>query len=183
MTKTTKILIAIIALLILSSPILYQQYKKYKFEKEVDRKWKELNDKMQKEIDEADAIYQKEYQKVLKLKKLYENDHYGGKTPEETLQLFVEALKKKDYKLAAKYYVPEKWDKMEGEMKNWVEEYPDSSEQFIEDYNNNGIDSKINKILNQAVIKVYIDKERKEVPFRIEMQLNQINHIWKISKF
>ncbi len=32
------------------------------------------------------------------------NDRYGGKTPEETLDLFLEALKKNDPKLAARYY-------------------------------------------------------------------------------
>ena len=133
MNKITKILIPIFILLILSSPVFYKQYEKYKRKKDVDRNWKELNDKMQKQIDEADAIYQKEYQKILKLKKLYENDHYGGKTPEETLALFVEALKKKDYKLAAKYYVPEKWGQIEGEMKGWVSSQ--NAEDFISTYN------------------------------------------------
>ena len=37
------------------------------------------------------------------LKKLYEEDTYGGKTPEETLALFIDALKKGDTDLAAKY--------------------------------------------------------------------------------
>lgn len=31
-------------------------------------------------------------------------DTYGGATPEETLKLFVEALEKKDYELASKYF-------------------------------------------------------------------------------
>ena len=35
-------------------------------------------------------------------------DTYGGATPEETLQLFVDALKAGDIELAAKYYIPEK---------------------------------------------------------------------------
>lgn len=34
----------------------------------------------------------------------YRADNYGGATPEETLRLFVEALEKKDYELASKYY-------------------------------------------------------------------------------
>jgi len=32
-------------------------------------------------------------------------DTYGGKTPEETLNLFIEALKKEDLELASKYFV------------------------------------------------------------------------------
>lgn len=37
----------------------------------------------------------------------YRADNYGGATPEETLRLFIEALEKKDYELAAKYFVVE----------------------------------------------------------------------------
>ena len=38
-------------------------------------------------------------------KKAMEADVYGGKTPEETLQLFIDALKKGDIELASKYYI------------------------------------------------------------------------------
>lgn len=34
----------------------------------------------------------------------YRNDTHGGKTPEETLDLFINALKKNDVELASKYY-------------------------------------------------------------------------------
>ncbi|MBI4134773.1 MAG: hypothetical protein HY471_01540 [Candidatus Sungbacteria bacterium] len=42
----------------------------------------------------------------------YRNDPYGGSTPEETLQLFIDALKKGDIELASKYFIideQEKW--------------------------------------------------------------------------
>lgn len=42
------------------------------------------------------------------LKKQYAEDPYGGDTPEETLRLFVDALKKGDTDLAAKYFIMEK---------------------------------------------------------------------------
>ena len=35
----------------------------------------------------------------------YENDTYGGTTPEATLALFIDALKKGDIDLASKYFV------------------------------------------------------------------------------
>ena len=38
-------------------------------------------------------------------KKAREADTYGGKTPEETLQMFVEALKNEDIDLASKYFM------------------------------------------------------------------------------
>lgn len=42
------------------------------------------------------------------LEKKYAEDPYGGETPEETLRLFVDALKKGDTDLAAKYFVLDK---------------------------------------------------------------------------
>jgi len=52
---------------------------------------------------------QKNYEKYLTWKSSYEKamseDTYGGKTSEETLNLFIEALKKEDLELASKYFV------------------------------------------------------------------------------
>jgi hypothetical protein len=39
---------------------------------------------------------------------LYKNDVYGGKTPEETFEMYVAALKKGDLELASKYFVVDK---------------------------------------------------------------------------
>ncbi len=39
-----------------------------------------------------------------RLEAAYANDTYGGDTPEETLRLFIAALKKGDTELAAKYF-------------------------------------------------------------------------------
>ena len=41
------------------------------------------------------------------LERLYREDTYGGFTPEETLQLFIEALKTGDVELASKYFIIE----------------------------------------------------------------------------
>ena len=50
------------------------------------------------------------------LKKLYEEDTYGGKTPEETLALFVDALKKGDMDLAAKYVFIDDQEKVRADL-------------------------------------------------------------------
>ncbi len=42
------------------------------------------------------------------LRRPYKEDTYGGKTPEETWAMFLEALKKGDVELASKYFVVEK---------------------------------------------------------------------------
>jgi len=47
-------------------------------------------------------LYQKYY--VDKYENAMREDVWGGKTPEETLQLFIEALKKGDIELASKYF-------------------------------------------------------------------------------
>ena len=44
-------------------------------------------------------------QDMKELEAQYENDTYGGTTPEATLALFIDALKKGDIDLASKYFV------------------------------------------------------------------------------
>ena len=48
--------------------------------------------------------YRKGMSAIERYEELMRQDTYGGKTPEETLKLFVEALKKEDIELAAKYF-------------------------------------------------------------------------------
>ena len=47
-------------------------------------------------------------QEAERIKKEYTQDPYGGDTPEETLRLFIDALKKGDTELAARYFVMDK---------------------------------------------------------------------------
>lgn len=49
---------------------------------------------------------------LARLEKEYAKDNYGGATPEETLELFISALKAGDTELAAKYFVVEKQKQM-----------------------------------------------------------------------
>ena len=76
------------------------------------------------------------------LREQYENDPYGGDTPEETLALFIEALEKGDIELASKYFVideQEEWkeklvrikerdllQEMAGDLKNKKEDKIDN---------------------------------------------------------
>lgn len=52
---------------------------------------------------------QKNYNQAIKAINTYEeamrNDTYGGKTPQETLNLFIDALGKEDIELASKYFI------------------------------------------------------------------------------
>ena len=51
--------------------------------------------------------FKRAYEKV---EEPYYTDTYGGKTPEETYDMFIEALKKDDVELASKYFVLESQD-------------------------------------------------------------------------
>jgi hypothetical protein len=55
-------------------------------------------------LDEAKGAEKKAMEEQEKLLDVYRQDTVGGKTPEETLAGFVDALKKKDFDLASKYF-------------------------------------------------------------------------------
>src|SRR3990167_5891386 len=62
------------------------------------------------------------YQRLVeKMQAPYKNDKYGGKTPEETFDLFLDALRKEDVDLASRYFVipkQEGWRESLKEYKN-----------------------------------------------------------------
>ena len=75
----------------------------------------------------------------------YLEDIYGGKTPKETLELFIAAIEKEDFNLASKYFILSKqgeWrDKLVNGKKN------NNIEWFITEL------KKENKILEKEVLK------------------------------
>jgi len=128
-----------------------------------------------------DAIaYEKEVKKIeSEYNALLKADNYGGATPEETLALFVEALKAKDAALAGKYYMPQDWEKAIQDMRDWVED--DSMDKFIQAYEN-GLIGKDKDYIGGVALEIKDAKDDK-YPYILEMQLNNINNIWKIKKF
>src|SRR3989344_6613921 len=51
---------------------------------------------------DLEKVYQEEEQKYIAA---MTSDTYGGKTPQETLDMFVDALRKEDIELASKYFM------------------------------------------------------------------------------
>jgi flagellar biosynthesis/type III secretory pathway M-ring protein FliF/YscJ len=49
-------------------------------------------------------------------------DTYGGKTPQETLQMYIDAVEKGDYVLASKYFIGDNQEKELGRLQNWSKE-------------------------------------------------------------
>ncbi len=71
------------------------------------------------------------------------SDVYGGKTPEETYNLYLSALKKGDLELASKYYwwerqvkEKERLEKLatEGKLQDYIDSFPNWSEMKEEEY-------------------------------------------------
>lgn len=106
------------------------------------------------------------------LKKLYEEDTYGGKTPEETLALFIDALKKGDTDLASKYFLPneqEKWkDELNKTQKNGL------VESMILDLKKTKLNIKENKAFFSLI------DEHNIVTAELIMEKSQSKGIWKI---
>jgi hypothetical protein len=57
---------------------------------------------------------QEAYQRAL-------GDNYGGKTPKETLQMYIDAVESGDYELASKYFVESKQEEWRQRLKNLSE--------------------------------------------------------------
>lgn len=56
-------------------------------------------------------------------------DTYGGKTPQETLRMYIEAVEKGDYELASKYFI-------EGEREGELQGFKGATQDFIKNYVN-----------------------------------------------
>jgi len=106
----------------------------------------------------------------------YRADTYGGATPEETLRLFIEALEKRDYELAAKYSVPEKQEEDLKKMSQGVASGGFSA--LINAYRTGVVKSTPYQSGNKYEIEVY--PQSSDVPFGFIFLLNPFTQKWKI---
>jgi hypothetical protein len=92
MSKTKKIIliVALVAVVIVAGWYGFQKYENWSF-------WREMKSQADKFTSEQD-----------RLKVLREADTHGGKTPQETLEMFIAAVEAGNYELASKYFVVEK---------------------------------------------------------------------------
>jgi len=103
--NTKKIILLVLIILVIGAGGWYG-YEKYS-----DFVWLK---EMKKEADKFNA-------EQSRLKALIEADTYGGTTPQETLQIFIDAVEAGDYELASRYFVVEKqgeWESNLQEVKN-----------------------------------------------------------------
>lgn len=106
-------------------------------------------------------------------------DTYGGKTPEETLALFVDALERGDATLASKYYMPWLQTDAEKELSAWIAD--DSFKKFIVIYKK-GIIKRDESYVDGLSIDIY-ESEQNGYPYVIKMEQNKEKNLWKITEF
>jgi hypothetical protein len=126
---------------------------------------------------------QKNYEKYLTWKSSYEKamseDTYGGKTPEETLNLFIEALKKEDLELASKYFVlnsngqrDPKWLDLLNKIKK-----ENNLQRMAEDLKKYNL---AKKTFDPYYIFIYYNNDG-SVGLQLTMVFNKYSGIWKIE--
>lgn len=119
----------------------------------------------------------KDYQK--QVEEAYRNDIYGGATPEETLKLFVEALKKEDIELASKYFAlddnlsREKWD-------NYLKQVKEKGllKQMANDIEK---DAKLGNPAYKSDAGFVLLNDDGTVGVQIDMEINPVSKVWKIE--
>jgi len=111
------------------------------------------------------------------VEKLYRQDKDGGKTPEETMALFLDALRSGDTDQASKYFILDKQDQWREDLvKIKADGYLD---EMVEDVGGATLAEK-----NEAEATYYMksfDESGKELSTPIILNFNQKSGVWKIS--
>lgn len=103
-------------------------------------------------------------------------DFYGGDTPEQTIDLFIEALKKEDYELAVKYFEVQ-------EQSKWEESFATPNRKNIEEWISELEVAKKTwhkNIFSDGDVEFWYDIKEGEPSRDINLSKN-INNKWKIE--
>lgn len=120
------------------------------------------------------------------LEEAMRNDTYGGKTPEETLAMFIDALKKGDVSLASKYFILDTNTRSPDYLtrRKWEEALNGPNPQL----NLGEIVDKLLKavpdtknISTQSDYKFAVYKDSGSLDIYINMELNKYSQVWKIE--
>ncbi len=136
---------------------------------------------------------------IAELERPYREDVYGGKTPEETFDMFLDALKNGDIELASKYFAvrkqteyKEKFEKMrdDGILAGQIQEWERARKEWIK------VVDEYNDWKKRATVRYASFLEEKIVDDRLGMpvifepgeyasdiifDLNALTSIWKIT--
>jgi hypothetical protein len=137
---------------------------------------------------ETQANYQKYLDWEEQYKKAMREDTYGGKTPQETLDLFVKALQAEDIELASKYFVldtneqpynAENYLTRKKVVKALVDEKQKDRLQYIADVVSRAIPDLSGSIHDGDY--GFVVYEEGEILTEINMELNKYSNVWKIE--
>ncbi len=138
--------------------------------------------------------FDRQYKQFLLAKENYEKamkeDVYGGKTPEETLKLFIEALKKEDIELASKYFILETNTQSPDYLtrNKWISFLNNLKEKKL--LKRMASDLEINAKPLGPLDKNYKDlsyfsfglfNDEGVIEVKIDMKFNQYSQVWKIE--
>lgn len=136
---------------------------------------------LQKKIDFYNA-FEANYKKALT------EDNYGGKTPQETLDMFIDALKKGDVELAAKYFLIDTNESSDTYLthKKWEEALRKKKEEgklsaIINVVNNLKSDPEASIDKNHFVFAIRNNQGR--VTDEMDLLFNEYSGVWKITSF
>ena len=131
---------------------------------------------------EAQANYQKYLDWEANYEKAMREDTYGGKTPQETLDMFVAALRAGDVELASKYFMLNASGKVD---EKWINGLKKTKEE--------GRFSEVANLLSKALpilqdrtsnedyrFAVY-DTDGSRIKIYVNLELNVFSKIWKIE--
>ncbi len=113
------------------------------------------------------------------LNEAYKKDNYGGTTPEETLNMFITALKVGDLELAIKYIVVEKQGEYQMAFDNW--EKNGSLVSIIELIDK--LEYSTNFNLDQKESRMIVLGKDNFAVFEMEFIKNTYSEKWKIYDF
>lgn len=102
-------------------------------------------------------------------------DTYGGKTPQETLQMYIDAVEKGDYELASRYFIGEYQEK---ELRS----FDGATEKGIENILN--VLKKVKLIDSRAKLAEMYDEENKKhnLSESKEEYINRLYEVWDYDK-
>ncbi len=131
----------------------------------------------------ANYTYQKKKAAwIASQEKPYREDIYGGKTPEETWNLFLTALEKEDIEEASRYFVVDKREKMKEELEGAKKE--GRMEKVFLFFNKKLIEENPENLSRSQTAYYHIqikDKNGETEAYGIVFKFNEFTHVWKIS--
>ena len=128
------------------------------------------------------AVYfspESKQEKYLKtLQEQYANDTYGGETPEETLELFIQALEEGNVELASKYFVVEKQE--EGLSDLSIAMKKNNLARYLDILNNS--DRSVTMYDNKTRYEIdFFDENKQQIHIEV-FTLNTQTDKWKIEE-